>query len=371
MNVGKRALVQIVTPYSSAGLTSLKLVVKSENLKKAYVLSTLGISSMFVKQNVVAFGIASGADKIKSGDEFEITGGVQSGSGLVGNYTVGAIYGSMLLTTTSSSGKTLSGTDKPSSNINDLSLSGSYSYPNADYMQRFQKPLKEWVEVPVQTDGMIDLTGKLKTAMDFDKATVLLESDADITFENVYAEATGNREKPIVFIRETELKNGTELLQSVQMDDSWTFDPGIADYVPVTSTDGKTAEPFPADAKKVKIIHVGESAKTTVNGSEIAIGKYEPAFVQIKLIARYFPKYVASDSDFESTEIDEQSFDCALVDMYLKYGSSRIKVARFQIGAWWNIFAADVLVNKTIPSEIEIVCADKSVQIAECSLQLI
>ena len=371
VSFGTHALVECITPYDAKNISSLKIKLNATGVTNVYMKRVLSLSNPLPAQRFVAFGVTAGANLLTEGTQFTITGGVFNDN-ILGTYIVDSVINGIVVTRTSSSGKTTSGTDNPTTDIGGVTLQGSYDYPSADYMQRFKQPLAEWDIVEVNTDGETDLSAYLKSHMDYDKLAILLVGN-DILLSNVEFTVAGsdkkndNRQKPI-----KKVMRGTSLITDSLLDDGTAWDDiaNIDKYIPVTSgVDGTTREPLPTGISTVRILQSSESISQTFNTASLNQDPYHLDHVQIRVLARYFPKYVANDTDWQTTEIYEGSYDCAKMSVLIDETSD---CWTGHIGAFWNEFIIDAYYqpsNRT--HKLRIKCNDKSIQIAKVEMVLV
>lgn len=371
ISFGTHALIECITPYDTKNISSLKMNLNATGVTQAYLKRVLSLSNPLPDQRFVAFGVTAGANLLTAGTQFTITGGVFNDN-ILGTYIVDSIINGIVVTRTSSNGKTTSGTDNPTTNISGVTLQGSYDYPSADYMRRFNQPLAEWDLVEINTNGETDLSDYVKAHMDYDKIAILLVGN-NITITNVEFTVAGsdkkndNHRKPI-----KKPLNGTSLITDRLLDDDTAWDniSSIAKYTPVVSgVDGTTREPLPTGINTVRIIESGESISQTFTATSLNQDPYHLDHIQIRVLARYFPKYIASDTDWQTTEIYEGSYDCAKMSISIDETSD---CWNGHVGAFWNEFIADVYYqpsNRT--HKLRIKCNDKSIQIAKVEMVLV
>lgn len=356
VNLGNFSLLEIITPYTNKGLTYVVLKINAENVSKAYVRKINNISNMFSEKRFVAFGVESGEDKLSKGTEFNITGGVFN-ENLIGSYTVEGVVNGIVVTTTSSQGKTTSGTDNPECSIDGVILKGSYDYPSADYMNRYKKPLGEWVEVNV-VDGAIDLLQYSIDCMDYDKFSILLEGN-NILLNDISCDVAGNVLKQRDINNNIcTIKNGESIIAKSTFNDEDTEWDGIAalsKYTPIKSSTGGADEYFPSGISTIRIMNNGDIVKQDFIGDlPDRVSEYPDNMpIIIKVTARYFPQYIDSDEKFIVSEIKRESYDCG--KLLIQIGESKedenpVTVAKINVGAWWNEFVVntDFFYGKTI-----------------------
>ena len=364
VSFGSYALLEVVTPYDAENINSLKIAITANGISKAYIKKTIGLLNPLPSTRVVSFGITSGKENLTIGETIKITAGVFS-STLMGSYTISGIQNGMVITTTSSTGKVTSGTDVPICSTAGVVLAGSFDYPQADYMNRFEKPLGEWLEVTI-TNGVITLDNYLKQAMMHDKVGILLEG-TNITVTDLEATVSGMRAKFNQPGKMIERKNGASLLTDTLLDDSkvnWVGITGITKYTPVVNPLNRAqSEALPKGITTVREISGTVVLQQPLNTS-VNTDKYSQTKVQIRIIARYFPKYINNDAEWATSEIVRGSYDCAELAVSLADN----QVAVLQIGAYWN----EYIIETSVYSETALIlkALTKKVQIAkvECIL---
>lgn len=161
-------------------------------------------------------------------------------------------------------------------------------------------------------------------------------------------------------------KNGTSLLTDNLLDDgtAWNNINSVPKYTPVISAvDNETVDPLPTGVTTVRELSEGDSIWQNLLTTNLGTDPYHVDKIQIRIIARYFPLYVNSDSAWENSEIYEGSYDCAEMSVSIE-GSVRCETV--QVGTSWNEFIFDVdYFNVASPKRLTIVCNKKSLQIAK------
>jgi hypothetical protein len=381
---GNFALINAVLPYNKTGLQSLILYLTQTGVTNVYVQKVREISNPLPTGTNISFAISEGASEVSVGDTFTVTGGVHNDN-LLGTYTVGAIVNGLLVTTTSGANKTTSGTDTPTITSSDfdaalVSLGGSSKYPTLEYMARYDKPLGEWVEVTITTeDGGFDLSDFIDTCLNLDSIAILLKG-SNISISDLYLKAQGTKLKTEHSIPMTKFKKGTTALTDNLFDDSTSWS-GVStlptfDNTAIASTVNPSSyEALPAGITTVKILSEGVSTRQNLIQSVLVNqNTYEPVKLQCRVVARYFPKYIDTDAKWETSDVNEQSFDVARLAISLGVSntdSNPMKIAKLNVGAYWNEFIFDTYVAPSGAYYIKLECTDKEIQIAKVELEVI
>lgn len=365
VSFGTHALIEGILPYAKKGITALKMTLSATGVTSAYIRRVSSMANPLPDQRYIAFGVTAGESLLTHGTQFTITGGVFNDN-ILGTYIVDQVVNGYVVTTTSSSGKTTSGTDNPTTNLSGVTLKGSYDYPSADYMLRYDKPLCEWDAITINSSGETDLISYLKDHVDYDKVSILLIGSS-ITISDVYFNVSGSVKKNNASAKKAKVKkNGTSIITSNLLDDgtSWTNISSIPKYTPVVSAvDGTTVDPLPTGVTTVRVLSEGDTLSQNLLTSNIGQDSYHVDRIQVRIIARYFPRYINSDTAWNSTEIYEGSYDCAEMSVYIE---GTVKCASFQVGASWNEFIAEFdYLNLASPKSLRIKCDNKSLQIAK------
>ena len=372
VSLGNFALIEVITPYDKNGIFNLIVNIASTGISKIHIKKINAISNPLPSTRYVAFGVTEGAEILTSGSTFEITGGVFNDN-LLGTYTVEDVVNGIVVTKTSSSGKTTSGTDNPTTNVVGVTLKGSYDYPSADYMKRYNKPLGEWIEINGLDSGKVDLTSYLATCMDFDKIALLLEGD-NMTISDISAVVSGTEKKITVPSSRKNLvaKKGTSLLEKQLFDSENTEWVGLGDtsiYSPVKSTVSDRYEPLPNGITTVRTMAKGQMLKQQIQTGSIQDLGFSPAVIQIRVIARYFPEYIDTDEKWENSSIKRGSYDCAKLAIRIASSltdTNSVKVDVIHVGAWWNEFIIETPYFSG--SYLVIEAEDNNIQIARCDI---
>ena len=110
--------------------------------------------------------------------------------------------------------------------------------------------------------------------------------------------------------------------------------------------------------------------------TKFAVGQYKkPLRVQVQILARWFPKYIKTDSDYATSELTPDSFDMAKLEVQLNNSANpsdnvQFPITTMYIGAWWNVYVFEMdLVGE--PTWLTLKCVDKRIQIAKCDLVVI
>ena len=381
VSFGNGALIEVITPYDRNNLKYFKTDITSTgSISHAYCKKVNGLTNPLPSRRYYSFGILEGANLLTVGSTITISGiAREDGTDLNTTYTIGGIVNDMLITTTTSSpaqagwtnGKT-SGTDNPTCNISGVVLKGSYDYPDAAYMERYNKPLGEWTEVVIN-NGSIELTQQnIKEYTDFDKISILLVG-TDISISDIQTTVSGIVVKNDYTKKLVEAKNGTSLLTNTTFtssDTAWNGISDLADYTPITDVNDLHPEVLPMGFTNVKEMELGDTVSQTINTTGLnTTNQLTPTKLQLKVIARYFPKYIKTDADWLETEVDENSFDIAKLKVYIHSSSDASNptpVAEIPIGAWWNEFVVDLDYSQGNILKLE--CTSKHIHIAKCDL---
>lgn len=379
ISFGNFAMINLILPYTKVGLKKLVLYFSGIGVSNVYIQKIRQISNPLPATRYVTFGITQGASLIQPGDTFAVTGGVYNDN-IKGNYTVSYIINGMLVTTTNSSGKTTSGTDTPiitssDFDVSNVTLSGSYDYPSYDYMSRYKQPLGEWIDITSEQleDGGFKLTNYIDTCLNFDSVAILLKG-TNISISDIFAKVIGSELKTTHNIPMFKYKKGESLITDSLLDNntSWEGISDIANYdnTQTISTVSSSYERLPVGITTVKEFQQGQSIRQSILSSVLNNNNEygEPIKVQIRVIARYFPKYINSDEKWATSEITEQSFDVARFAIYFGDTSTQTnptKVAEFNVGAWWNEFITETYCTDYKLNYIKAACTDKKIQVAK------
>jgi len=365
------ALIECITPFTKNTINQLQMIINISGVTNAYIRRITQLENPLSELRYIAFGIVDGESLLIPGNKITITGGVFNDN-ILGEYTISGIVNGMLVTTTNSSGKTTSGTDNPTTNISGVTLKGSYDYPSVDYMNNYDLPLCEWESIEFESNGSTDLMDYVANCMDYDKISLLFVGN-DIALKNIKFIAGGGSKKITQNKRKPkEYKYGESLLTDNLLDDgtSWIDINSIEKYTPVISAvDNTTVDPYPTGVTTVRVIHEGESLKQNIITQNLGKNAYYPDKIQIRILARYFPKYIDSDTAWESSEIYEGSFDCAKMSISL---DGSVKVGKALVGASWWEYIFDIDYNNIASTkQLSIYCDNKSIQIAKAEVVLV
>ncbi len=370
VSFGSHALIDCILPYAAGRACGLTMNLNAAGVQHAYIKRILSLTNPLPESRYIAFGVTDGAELLTSGSTFQITDGVFNNS-ILGEYTVDQVVGNVVVTRTSSNNKTTSGTDTPVCSIDGVILSGSYDYPSADYMLRFDKPLGEWVEFTLGEDGSTDLSSYMKHCVDFDKVSILLTgedivvSSIDFTVEGTVRKQTHGKKMPV-------RKDGESLITDTLLgdDSAWENIQSILQYDPVTSAvDGTSVEPLPNGISAIRVLDTGEALTQAYDRTKLSKDAYHLDHIQIRVLARYFPKYIDTDAKWETSDIYEGSYDCAQMSVVI---DGKTKCARTPVGAFWNEFIFDVLYQgRGQINKISVQCDKKQLQIAKVEMVLV
>lgn len=372
VSFGSNALIECITPYTAGNIRTLFMKLDATGVEHAYVRRILSLEKPLPEKRYIAFKVTAGAEILPPAAVFNITDGVFNDN-IKGTYTVDQVLNGMLITTTPSINKTTSGTDTPVCDIEGVTLSGSYEYPGADYLHRFDKPLGEWEEITLGEDGTTDLSDHLKKCMDYDKVSILL-TGKDIVMNDISFAVAGTSTKQLMAGKAIPVRRTGESLIKDSLLDPGTAWNNIADipiYTPVVSAlDGTSVEPLPKGIKTVRVLHEGESIKQTYDHTKLAGNPYLLDHIQIRVLARYFPEYVDSDEKWEKSDIFEGSYDCAQMSVII---DGTTKCARTPVGAFWNEFVFDIQYEHASQWNhiISVQCDKKNLQIARVEMVLV
>lgn len=363
---GNYALIECIVPFDRNSINTLKMLLTATGVTKAYVKRNLSLANPLPDKRYIAFGVTAGANLLTPGSTFTVTGGVFSDT-LLGTYTVEGGVNGIVVTTTLSTGKITSGTDKPTTNISGVTLQGSYDYPTVDYMQRFRQPLGEWDEIQLNGDGITDLSAYLSYAMDFDKMAILLEG-SNIAISDISFETTGSRKKNAHGMPFIARKYGTSLLTDTLLDDGTAWDniASVPKYTPVLNPVNSSPEALPNGVTTVREISEGDQLTQTIKSNLLNTSPYRYSKMQIRVVARYFPLYVDTDAKFAQSAIKQGTYDCA--KMAVSIGGT-VVCATAEVGTYWNEFVFDTdYFNGT---NIAVKCLSKTLQIAKVEVDLV
>ena len=363
---GNYALIECIVPFDRNSINTLKMLLTATGVTKAYVKRNLSLANPLPDKRYIAFGVTAGANLLTPGSTFTVTGGVFSDT-LLGTYTVEGVVNGIVVTTTLSTGKITSGTDKPTTNISGVTLQGSYDYPTVDYMQRFRQPLGEWDEIQLNGDGITDLSAYLSYAMDFDKMAILLEG-SNIAISDISFETTGSRKKNAHGMPFIARKYGTSLLTDTLLDDGTAWDniASVPKYTPVLNPVNSSPEALPNGVTTVREISEGDQLTQTIKSNLLNTSPYRYSKMQIRVVARYFPLYVDTDAKFAQSAIKQGTYDCA--KMAVSIGGT-VVCATAEVGTYWNEFVFDTdYFNGT---NIAVKCLSKTLQIAKVEVDLV
>lgn len=364
VNMGSHALVECVTPYDRNNVSSLVMNIEASGVASAYIKKNLKLTSPLPTGSVLAFGVSAGAAKLVPGTTFTVTGGVFNDN-ILGTYTIDGVIDNIVITTTDAAGKTVSGTDVPVIDIDGVTLTGSYKYPTVEYLQRVKLPLGEWLPISVGTT--VDLTDYLADCMDFDKVSVLLVG-SDIRISDLSFDVQGKYKKVNYSTSLVEYKRGEQLLTDTMLDDgtSWLNIDDITKYTPVVDYVSGNAESLPKGVTTVRVLKEGESLSQGLKVESMMNKPYENCRLQVRVIARYFPDYIDSDSKWQNSVVRQGSYDCAT--MSVKIGDNAT-TATAEVGLYWNQFIFDI--DYFSGDRINILCENKSLQIAKVEVVLL
>ena len=367
VSFGSFALVECVTPYDGNGLTNLTMSIESTGVTKAYIKKNKSITLPYNWATYIAFGVTAGAESLTPNSTFQITGGVFDSS-LIGTYTVDSVVNGIVITKTSSSGKTTSGTDAPVCSVSGVVLAGSYTSMSSDYLANYTKPIGEYMEITeFNNDGVTDLSDYLSNCVDYDKISVLL-AGTSIDIEKIEFNAVGNGKKARAGKALTQRIDGTSILTDTLLDDNtaWNGINDVPKYTPVASTkSSSTIEALPG-VTTVRILDDGDSIYQSINTSGLNTNALKTYKLQIRVIARYFPEYIDTDAKWAASEVTETSYDCARLAITI--GDNDV-CARAEVGAYWNEYIFDV--DYISGDKINVACENKSLQIAKVECELI
>lgn len=375
VSFGNYTLAEFITPYDKSSLHKFEITLDSTGITNVYVKKMCQLSKPIDAVRKQAFGVTAGEDKLTEGTSITISGITrEDGTGLNKTYVVDGVINGLVITKTASSSQSpnrSSGTDKPICDIDGVELFGSYDYPSYDYSNRYNKPYGEWMEVDF-TDGKANLTEHISTIMDYDKISLLF-TGIDITIKDIRALISGDKPKVVTNIPMVTYKSGTSVITDTLFDDttSWTGIESLTTYdnTQTKSTIDDSYEPLPKGITTVKILNKGESTQQSfISGSLTnSSNVLEPTRLQIRIVARYFPKFIDSDEKWETSEISPQSFDISR--LAIKFGNRTI--SELSIGAWWYEYIFETYCTPSQTTTVTLECTDKTVQIARCEIEKI
>ena len=366
VNFNNLMLCEVITPYTAQNISELKIKIDAKGIEHAYIKKNNELSNPLPSNRVIAFGIVEGQELLSPGMTFNITGGVFSDT-LIGNYTIDKVFNDMIITKTNSSGKVSSGTDNPICSIKGVSLKGSYDYPAGDYITRFKKPLAEFEEINIENNIITFLN--LNNYMDFDKISLVFIGTSDIILTDICATVTGYGEKNNFTKSPIKRVKGQELLTNTLFNQNEGWE-GYAETEEINKiTNDNYTESFPSGISTVREIKEGKSISQKFSDASFATDFLTPK-IQIRLLLRYFPKYISTDEDWSTSEIYEGSYDCATASIKI----DDCKIGQIEVGAWWNEFVinTDWFYGSTNSNRIlKITAENKNIQIARVECQLI
>lgn len=380
VSFGDYALIHIVTPYDRVNLKKAILHYVGTGVTNVYIKKNLKISNGLSSKRYYSFGIIEGENLLSPNDTFTISGITRAdGVDLNRTWVVQGIVNGLLVTTTTSSpsqgwtnGKT-SGTDNPTCSVEGVVLHGSYDCPSVEYMERFREPLGQFIEVS-SVNNIVDLSDYIPQCMDFDSMGILLKGSS-ISLSDVYVEVLGYNKKNTVSIPMVTYKDGTSIITDNLFDNSTSWENISSlttfDNTAIRSTvDDTKYEKLPTGITTVKEILAGQSTKQSIIQSTVAQTDNDPRpiKIQFRVIARYFPKYINSDLEWETSEITEQSFDVARLAISIgrtNADSNPMKVAELNVGAYWYQYVFETYGTQDQLKYIKVECTDKKVQIAK------
>lgn len=376
VSLGNYALIEVVTPFDAHNLKKATLFLTGNNIQSVYIRKIIGLEKPLpANDGKIAFGVESGIENFTIGKTFNITGGqLQNPTDIQGTYKVSAIINNVVVTETSSKGKETSGTDVPQSDVEGASLKGSYSYPSGDYLNRYNKPYGEWLKIESENLSVINIDEYLSGCVDFDKIAFLLVG-SDMSITDLHCEVEGLSEKKDVCKPLIVPKKGTSLLSKNLLTDEdateWTGLEYIPKYNPVQSTKDESKESLPTGITVVREFSEGQSIMQQIKTSSITNSPYSFPKLQVRIVARYFPKYINSDEVWDSTELHRGTFDCAKIKIKIaktQDDKNPVILGEILVGAWWNEF---LLNNYKWYDESYLIveCSSKKVQIAGIYLE--
>lgn len=380
VSFGNYALIHIITPYDRVNLKKAILHYEGTGITNIYIKKNLKISNSLSSKRYYSFGIIEGENLLSLNDTFTISGITRAdGVDLNRTWVVQGIVNGFLITTTTSSpaqgwtnGKT-SGTDNPICSVEGVVLRGSYDYPSVEYMERFKEPLGQFIEVS-SVDNIVDLSDYIPQCMDFDSMSILLKGSS-ISLSDIYVEVLGYNKKNTVSIPMVTYKDGTSVITDNLFDNSTSWENISSlttfDNTTIHSTTNNTQyEKLPTGITTVKEILAGQFTKQSIIQSTVVQTDNDPRpiKIQFRVIARYFPKYINSDLEWETSEITEQSFDVARLAISIgktNTDTNPMKVAELNIGAYWHQYICETYATQKQLNYIKVECTDKKVQIAK------
>lgn len=384
VNFGNHLLADITVPYNVRSVSYLKFVIKGTGISNLYSRQIRYMTNSWLPSSsskFIAFGVTSGIENLHVGDSITISGITrEDGLDLNKTYTITGISDGYVITNESSGSHITSGTDTVICSVPGVTMHGSYDFPSGAYMENYNKPIGQWVEIDFTSsqDGIeVILTSDQIQKFGVADKFVFMASGSGISITDAYVDISGVNVKER-FENSISLpapKMGTSLLTTTLFrdeDTAWNNISQIEKSVKIT--DGTYTEVFPENT--VRELKTGEWMSQELNTSLMTNEKYkEPRRIQIQILARWFPKYILTDEEYQSSEITPDSFDMSKLEVQLNNSSlpsegSQSPVTTMYIGAWWNVHVFEMDLVGT-PSFLTLKCVDKRVQIAKCDVVLL
>lgn len=380
---GSHLLADFTIPYNVRSVSMFKLTIIGSGIEHLYARQIRYMDNSWLpteSSKFIAFGVISGENLLHVGDQITISGIIrQDGQDLNKSYTISGISNGYIITTEPSGSHVTSGTDNPICDISGVTLSGSYDFPSGAYVENYNKPLGQWTEVTFELNNgviTISLTAEQIEKFGITDKFVFMASGTNITISDIYANVAGSnlkeRNKDEIIIPKP--KNGLSALTTTTFevsDTSWQNISNIPIVTPVTN--GTYTEVLPGTTRELS---VGDWVAQALDTTKLVSKDYkEPIRIQVQILARWFPKYVLTDSDYETSELTPDSFDMAKLEVQLNTSAlpsnkRQFPVTTMYIGAWWNVYVFEMDLVGT-PSYLTLKCVDKRVQIAKCDLVIL
>lgn len=133
-------------------------------------------------------------------------------------------------------------------------------------------------------------------------------------------------------------------------------------------TNGTSTEEFPTGITAVREITTGYNIQQSLINDVVGTDNYKEQRIQIRVLARYFPKYILNDTDWATTELDEGTYDCATLDVGFTHNGRFYKAGSVEVGAYWNEYIFDT--DYFGEGSLTVGCSNKKLQLAriECVL---
>ena len=380
---GGYLLADITTPYNVHSITYGELNIVGTGISNIYARKIRYMSNCWMPSGsakYLSFGVTSGIENLPIGAQFTVSGITRTDGANINGVTfeVAAIVNNIVVTKTASGNTYVtSGTDIPICSISGVTMSGTYDYPNADYVSNWDTPLGEWEEITFENnDGVINivLTKEQLEKFGVGDKYVFLAKGTDVTITDISFKCSGTSEKLHLENKRVILppKKGVSILSKSSFNDSdtvWNNLSTIKKVVPIT--DGKNTETYPFSGDVREFDTNDWVSQKFIDGSISEEAFKEPTRLQVQILARYFPKYVLNDSDYSLCGVTPDSTFMAKLEVLVSttddIGSidKQYPVTTFNIGGWWNVFTFEFYANSSY-DRIVLKALDDNIQIGRC-----